>query len=231
MSSGMNDVTTAKPASSTPRAERTRAAILAAAENHFSRLGYAATRLEDIADELGITRAALFYYYRDKQMLYEAMIADAFGELTAKLEMLLDSGGSIAKRIESATAAWVDAVMARPSLARLIMRFVADGFEQPVQRVFVNNQELPIRYFQLFEEGRKSGELNPLHDDPFHASSAILGTTVFYVAAMSALVPDRPFQPLDPEQAAVHRRQALHSARRLLGIKNASRNTKTKKKP
>lgn len=226
----MNDITTEKAASSKPKAERTRAAILAAAENHFSRLGYAATRLEDIADELGMTRAALFYYYKDKQMLYEAMIADAFGELTGKLETLLDSDGSIAKRIESATAAWVDAVMARPSLARLIMRFVADGFEQPVQRIFVNNEELPMRYFQLFAEGRKSGELNPLHDDPFHAASAILGTTVFYAAAMSALVPDRQFHPLDPEQAAIHRREALHSARRLLGIKNASRSTKTKKK-
>jgi TetR/AcrR family transcriptional regulator len=224
----MSDVTTEKAISSKPKAERTRAAILAAAENHFSRVGYAATRLEDIAEELGMTRAALFYYYKDKQMLYEAMIADAFGELTAKLETLLDAGGSVAKRIESATAAWVDAVMARPSLARLIMRFVADGFEQPVRRIFVNNEELPIRYFQLFEEGRKSGELNPLHDDPFHAASAILGTTVFYAAAMSALVPDRQFQPLDPEQAVIHRREALHSARRLLGIKNVGRKSTIK---
>lgn len=226
----MNDLTTEKVASLKPKAERTRAAILVAAENHFSRLGYAATRLEDIADELGITRAALFYYYKDKQMLYEAMIADAFGELIGKLELLLDSGGSIANRIESATAAWVDAVMARPNLARLIMRFVADGFEQPVQRIFVSNEELPLRYFQLFEEGRKSGELKPLHDDPFHAASAILGNTVFYVAAMSALVPETQFHPLDPGQAAVHRREALHSARRLLGIRSASRNTKTKTK-
>lgn len=216
------------PKSTAPKskAKRTRAAILSAAENHFSRLGFAATRLEDIAEELGMTRAALFYYYKDKQTLHDAMLADAFGELTVQLQALLESEDSIASRIEQAAGAWVDAVMHRPNLARLIMRFVADGFEQPMKSIFAGNEQLPMQYFQLFEEGRKSGELNPLHDDPFHAASSILGNTVFYAAALSALVPEKQFEPLDPEHAKTHRQEALRSARRLLGIKTSSNKKK-----
>ena len=78
---------------------------------------------------------------------------------------------------------------------------------------------IPTKFFQLFRAGRESGELNPLNNDPFHAASAILGTTVFYVAAMSALLPNQ-FEPLDPDQVASHREEALSSARRLLGIKS-----------
>lgn len=209
-----------KTNSSGSKAERTKAAILTAAENHFSSLGFAATRLEDIAEELGITRAALFYYFKDKQMLYDAMIADAFGGLTDQLEAIIESStGTASERIELAVGAWVDSVVARPNLARLIMRFVADGVDKPAQRVFVGNEQIPVKYFQLFEQGRKTGELKPLHDDPFHAASAILGNTVFYVAALSALLPNQ-FEPLAPAQAAAHREEALHSARRLLGIKN-----------
>ncbi|HVK99816.1 MAG TPA: TetR/AcrR family transcriptional regulator [Dongiaceae bacterium] len=203
----------------TSKAERTRAAILASAENHFSRLGFAATRMEDIADELGMTRAALFYYFRDKQTLYDAMIADSFGALASRLgEVLVDESATISQRLKLAVGAWVDAVVSRPNLARLVMRFIADGIDQPTQRIFVENEQVPVKFFGLFAEGRANGELKPLHDDPFHAASAIIGTTVFYVSALTALVPNNQFEPLDPEQVAIHRREALHSARRLLGI-------------
>jgi TetR/AcrR family transcriptional regulator len=208
------------------KAERSRAAILAAAENHFSRLGFAATRLEDIADELGLTRAALFYYFKDKQTLYDAMIADAFGGLASQLNELLAPGSnSISRRIELAAEAWVDAVVARPNLARLILRFIADGVDQPLQII---SHEIPQRFFELFEEGRKSGELKPLDPDPFHSASALIGTTVFYAAALSSLIPDKQFEPLDPTQAAAHRKQALHLLRTLLGIKGRRSDKKQK---
>lgn len=214
----MNDVNAVKTSASKSRAERTRAAILSAAENHFSRLGYAATRLDDIAEELGMTRAALFYYFKDKQMLYDAMIADAFGPLAEQLGELIESDRlSIPERLEQAVEAWVDAVLARPNLARLIMRFVADGIEQPIQQIFAHNTHIPMKFFELVEAGRKSGELAPLYDDPLHAASAIIGNTVFYAAALSTLLPNQ-FEPLDPKQVAVHRGETLYSLRRLLGI-------------
>lgn len=213
----MND-TQATIKTGSAKAERTKAAILAAAGNHFSRLGFAATRLEDIAEELGMTRAALFYYFKDKQMLYDAMLADAFSPLTNTLLALLeDCEHSIAERLLMAVEAWVDSVVARPNLARLIMRIVADGLDQPALRIFMGNEQIPARFFQLFQEGRQRGELKPLHDDPLHAASAILGTTVFYVSALAALLPNQ-FEPLNPEQVAAHRSEALHSARHLLGI-------------
>ena len=49
------------------KAQRTRAAILAAAERLFARRGYAATRLEDVAEAVGLKRAALFYHFRDRR--------------------------------------------------------------------------------------------------------------------------------------------------------------------
>jgi TetR/AcrR family transcriptional regulator len=59
----------AEPARLTPRAERTRRAILAAAEEHFAARGLAGTRLEDIAETVGIRRASIVYYFRDKHEL------------------------------------------------------------------------------------------------------------------------------------------------------------------
>lgn len=209
----------AKKSQGGTRASRTRLEILAAAEQLFASRGFAATRLEDVADEVGVTRAALFYHFKDKQMLYNATIAHAFGSLDDELHALLDSTDkSIAKRIELAAAAWVDTIVARPPLARLILRFVADGYDEAPQAIFWDDQQLPIKFFSLFQEGCDKGELKPLHTNPFHVASAVIGTTVFYVGAMETLMPKGLFDPLVPEQVAIHKEEALRSTRRLLGI-------------
>jgi TetR/AcrR family transcriptional regulator len=200
------------------KGERKRAVILSVAERLFSTQGFAATRLEDVAEEVGLTRAALFYHFRDKQTLYDAMVMEAFAPLNDNLKTVLErTDDSIATRIESALSAWVDALVNRPTLARLILRFVADGVE-PLQRIFFDQDHIPEKFLALFEEGRRSGELKPLHDDPFHSASAAIGTTVFYVGALSTLLPQGHFQPLDPDQVAAHKLEALHTMRRLLGI-------------
>jgi TetR/AcrR family transcriptional regulator len=209
-----------RPAKASPaKAERTRATILEAAEGLFARRGYAVTRLEDIADLVGVKRAALFYYFRDKQALYDAVIEAAFGGLVAQLEAALSSPGPIATRFETAVGAWVDAVMARPALARLILRHAADADERPTTSLFPAAERLLRMSWGLFDEGRRNGELEPLHDDPFHAASALLGATVFYVSALGPLLPFDDFDPFAPEQVAAHKRDAIRTARRLLGIR------------
>ena len=52
-----------------PRSERTRAAILAAAEALFAERGVAETRLEDVAAAVGIRRASIVYYFAGKSQL------------------------------------------------------------------------------------------------------------------------------------------------------------------
>ena len=206
------------PARRPAKAERTRAAILAAAENLFARRGYAATRLEDVAEVVGVKRAALFYHFRDKQELYDAVIEDAFGALVARLDEAFSEPRPIAERIERAAEALVDAIVARPTLARLILRHAAEAEENRDQPLFPAVERLLRDAFALFEQGRASGELQPIHDDPFHTASALIGATVFYVSALGALLPNSAFDPLAPEHVAAHKRDALRTVQRLLGI-------------
>ncbi len=212
------------PAARPPaKAERTRTAILAAAERLFAQRGYAATRLEDVAEAVGVKRAALFYHFRDKQELYDAVIEDAFGALVARFDEVFSVPSSVASRVERAVEAWIDAIVARPALARLILRYAAEAEERPTQSLFPAAERLLRMGWLLFEEGRASGELEPLHDDPFHAASAVIGATVFYVSALVPLLPPGEFDPLAPEQVAAHKRDALRTAQRLLGVRTPRR--------
>jgi TetR/AcrR family transcriptional regulator len=195
-----------------------RSTILAAAEEQFAQGGYAATRLDDVAEALGMTGAALFYYFRDKGALYDAMMEKAFGTLASRLGEVLSAQTSIAERIERAVEVWIDTIVARPALARLMLRHITDSEQHPTRRVYPASDAFLRLTFALFEHGKKTGELNPIHDHPYHAASAIIGSTIFYASALAPLVPSGDFDPLSAEQVAAHKRDALHIARWYLGI-------------
>ena len=76
------------------QAERTRQQILETAQRLFADLGYDATSLQLIADEMGLTKAAVYYHFRAKSdILHEAMRPGM-----DRLEVLLDEAAGIRGR-------------------------------------------------------------------------------------------------------------------------------------
>lgn len=57
--------------------------VLEAALDLFSEHGFAGTSLQDIADRLGVTKAAVYYHFRSKDDLLLALVEPAIDELMA----------------------------------------------------------------------------------------------------------------------------------------------------
>jgi AcrR family transcriptional regulator len=74
------------PASPGSAASVTRTRILDAALELFSEHGFEGTTLQQIADRLGFTKAALYYHFRSKEDLLQALTAPAIAELDALLD-------------------------------------------------------------------------------------------------------------------------------------------------
>jgi TetR/AcrR family transcriptional regulator len=203
----------ALPSSRPPKAERTRAAILTAAERLFAERGFDATRLEDVAAAVGIRRASIVYHFRDKPELYDAVLADVLGALHARLAAALLGEGGFAARVEGAVSAWIDAVVARPALARLLLREVADGTPGRASRL---TPHLPP-FFALVERALAAPDApTPIDVDPVAVASQVAGGTVFFVAAMPTLLSGVAFEPLEPARLESLRRELLGAVRRLL---------------
>src|SRR5207244_12920905 len=60
------------------RPEQSRAAILQAAVAEFSREGVAGARTDAIARSAGVNKALLYYYFKDKEALYQAVLDEVF---------------------------------------------------------------------------------------------------------------------------------------------------------
>jgi len=68
----------------------TREKIKAAAGEVFVKKGYAAARMQEIANLAGANKAMIYYYFSSKEALFEAILREAFQELVIHLADLLE---------------------------------------------------------------------------------------------------------------------------------------------
>lgn len=196
------------------RGAQTRERILEVAERAFAENGYAETRLEDVASQLDITRAALVYYFENKRDLYECVLDRLFGELVARVAQAAESVKAPGKRIEKMVDAWMLYAAERPSLVRVYLRELASaGGEQ--ERAITRHTD---KLFELLAETLRKGEQAGLFGavDPMHLVSTFAGPTFFFIGVLPSRGIDPTFDPLSPERFDAHRADVVANVRRLL---------------
>src|SRR4029077_15531758 len=98
------------------QAERTRQQILETAQRLFTEHGYDATSLQMIADEMGLTKAAVYYHFRAKGDILRAAMQPGI----QRLEALLDDAAALRgrrARIEYLVNGFVELLLRHPHYA------------------------------------------------------------------------------------------------------------------
>jgi AcrR family transcriptional regulator len=106
-------------------AERTREAILVAAEDRFARLGFEGTSLQEIAEAAGVARSTPAYFFGSKEALYEAVLERAVAraqEAMARAYAKGDEAPSAEDAVESYVGAFLDFLGHDQNFLRLIQR-------------------------------------------------------------------------------------------------------------
>jgi TetR/AcrR family transcriptional regulator, acrAB operon repressor len=80
-------------------AKETRKSVLDAALYVFSRKGYAAAALEEIAEEAGLTRGAIYHHFGSKEKLYIALTDGASAQAWALVDLAIEEGGTFTEII------------------------------------------------------------------------------------------------------------------------------------
>lgn len=209
---------TTSPAS---RGERTRLAILDAAEQVFAERGFDGARLGEIAERVGIQRPAISYHFRDKRDLYQAVLRRLVGDLFERTRAALSGRDPLPMRVERAVTAWLDFIAARPAIAKIALREVAGSRPEDGERL----RRLLRPFYELVEELEESegdgDDARPERRDPAQITSVIAGATLFFVGAIPAFSPEPNFDPSAPAAAEAHRRLILDVTRFLLGTGSA----------
>ncbi len=73
-------------------AEITRKKIIKTAIKIFSKNGYTATKLEEIAKKVGVTRGAIYWHFKNKQELFSAICKENQSKMMATIEQIKAEG-------------------------------------------------------------------------------------------------------------------------------------------
>ena len=73
--------------------------ILEAAKRIFHQKGFEGARMQEIANEAGINKALLHYYFRSKEKLFEAVFQDAFSQLMGQAREIFFSEKPLKEKI------------------------------------------------------------------------------------------------------------------------------------
>lgn len=107
-------------------AARTRAAIHDAALEQFLHFGYEATRLEDVADRLGLTRAAILYHYRSKEDVLRGIVEPVLHAIDTVLSRFPVVAEPTSADQRHVLQALVDVFLEHRTALALILRFTND---------------------------------------------------------------------------------------------------------
>jgi TetR/AcrR family transcriptional regulator len=191
--------------------EESRAAILRAAAVEFAEQGIAGARTDAIARAAKVNKALLYYYFKDKERLYGAVLDDAFSGMKASIFHALDSDLPPREKIMAYAGAYFDFIASNqvyPKLMQREMMRAREGQSEHIDRlVKMYFQPIYGRVGELLRQGIAEGQFRKV--DPAHFVPSMVAIIVFYFSSAPVMRRIVRFNPLAPERIAERRAAVL----------------------
>ncbi len=146
--------------------EERRSQILEAASAVFARLGFHQARMDDIAQEAGLSKGALYLYYNSKDAIIAALLRFFFDRELGMLRRLLQAGSeqSAREQLLMVNRRMGEAMKWMEAMRPIAFEFYAIAARQKNVRQFLKEYFKEYRELLavLIQRGVESGEFKPL---------------------------------------------------------------------
>lgn len=162
--------------------------ILRAALKHFANAGYAASSVQQIVDDAGLSKPAMYYHFKDKAGLFQALVYEAHDERYRLLCEAANREDNIRDQLEGILSALVDYFRRNRELMRISFAtmFAAPG-EVPDNLCYSKRCERNFEFVHsLIKQAQKRGELERRFDSR-ELAFGFYGLTNFYLVSHLAM--------------------------------------------
>ncbi|MGD0791206.1 MAG: TetR/AcrR family transcriptional regulator [Terriglobales bacterium] len=184
------------------RPAESRAAILKAAVAEFAEHGIAGARTDAIARAARVNKALLYYYFEDKDALYEAALDHVFSGLRARVMPVLESELPPRQKMLEYLGAYFDYVAANPRFPRVVQAewMRAGGKGSAHMRRVAQEYFRPIfgKLVDVLREGMEAGEFRAVN--PMDFVPSVVGVIIFYFSAAPLMKTLTKVDPLSVER-------------------------------
>ena len=155
-----------------------RAIILKAAERIYAECGLAGARTEAIAAAAGVNKALLYYYFKSKEGLYQAVVGSQLREFQEQASEVLSAAGPAGPILMRYVSYHFDFIGTHPNYPRIFQRMMMEE-DRALERT-IREFSLPLKKMlaRVLERGMRSGEFRRM--DTGHTIVSIAGLAAHY---------------------------------------------------
>ena len=164
-----------------PRTGDTRAKILEVAEAEFAAEGYAGAHLQKIAEQVGVRKTALYYYFDSKAALYSAVLESILEDLDRVVATALETNETPEHQLEELVTRFNEMLAEKPNCARILLRVFVDDPAGLTATLRPTLMRAIGRVMSCYRRGVDAGTFRRISTRHFFLSS--LGLMLFHYAA------------------------------------------------
>jgi TetR/AcrR family transcriptional regulator len=190
--------------------EQSRAAILKAAVREFAREGVAGARTDAIARSARVNKALLYYYFKDKEAIYDAVLDEVFSGVRTAIHRALAQPLPPRERLAAYVGAHFDYIASHPLYPRIVNAEFLRAGRDPSRL-----QKIAKEYFRpvfagiaaLLREGEESGDFRAVN--AIHFIPSMVSVIVFYFTTAPIMKVMMGGEPMSAERVGERRAAVL----------------------
>lgn len=137
---------------------RTRALLLAAAVKLISSQGYQQTSLQQIADEAGLTKGALYHHFRTKEEVLRRIHDDLITAVIAASRPVMDAGLGAREALREMIRVHLNVIETRGEAIGVFLRERRAFGPENWRAIKRQRDEIEDMFAQIIAEGQRSGD-------------------------------------------------------------------------
>ena len=177
--------------------------ILDAAKKVFISKGMSGARMQDIANEAGINKALLHYYFRSKDKLFEVIFLETVARFIPRVNEIMNSDLSWSEKIKSFAVEYIEKVIANPFLPLFIMNEMHKQPDEFLKKMWGGDKPRLEKFVLQLQGAIEAKEIRPI--DPAQLIMNLMSLCVFPfigkpLLQMAAGINDKQFFALMEER-------------------------------
>lgn len=159
--------------------------IYEAARKVFLKKGMNGARMQEIADEAGINKALLHYYFRNKEKLFEGIFNEVIGRLSMGIKGIFESRKDVLSKLKDLIDIYVEVLLENSYLPLFVLNEMNENPKRFAE-IIKNNIAVHLEnfIFQIQEEV-EAGSIRACN--PFHLLLNVLGLIIFPFAVFPVM--------------------------------------------
>lgn len=137
--------------------------ILDAAKKVFISKGMAGARMQDIADEAGINKALLHYYFRSKDKLFEVIFMETVARFVPRVNEIMNCDLSWQDKIGTFSDEYIEKVIANPFLPLFVMNEMHKQPKEFLKKMWGGDKPRLEKFVLQITKAIEAKEIRPIN--------------------------------------------------------------------